>query len=48
MCSANEIKIVSIQEFADDISPKREADTTVVLAPTMNVLVGVRPEEVAE
>lgn len=48
MCSTNKVKIVSIQEFADNISPERKADTTVVLAPTMNILVGVRPEEVAE
>lgn len=48
MCPANKVEIMSVQEFTDDISAKREADSTVILTPAVHVLVGVWPEEVTE
>ena len=37
-----------LEESRDDIGPECERDTSVVLAPAGNILVGIRPEEIAE
>jgi hypothetical protein len=37
-----------LQESRDDIGAEGERDTTVVLAPAGDILIGIRPEEVAE
>lgn len=46
--TADEIHVVLLQEPGHDIRSKREGHTTIVFAPSSNVLVGIRPEEVAE
>lgn len=44
--AAYEVEIVPVQEFADDVSTEGERDAAVVLAPTLHVFVGIRPEQV--
>lgn len=48
MGAANQIQIVLVQELSNNILPKGERDTPVVLTPSIDFLVGVRPEEVAQ
>lgn len=48
MRTAYQIHVVFLKETRDDIGTKRERDTTVVFAPTRDVLVGIGPEEVAQ
>ena len=48
MCSADEVKIVSVEKLGDNIRSKSERDSSVVLPPALHVLVWVRPEEVTE
>ena len=48
MRSADKIKIVSVEELADDVSTERERNTAVVLAPTLYILVRIRPQQVAQ
>ena len=48
MSSADEVHVVLLQEFAHNVWAEGEGDTTVVLAPTGDVLVRVGPEEVAK
>lgn len=48
MRPANEIEVVSVEKFADDIGAEGERDSTIVLAPARHILVGVRPQQVAQ
>lgn len=48
MGAADEVKAVSVEELADDIGSKGEGHTPIVLPPALSVLVGVRPEQVAQ
>ena len=48
MRTANEIEIVSVEELGDAVGPKCETDTATVLAPTLHVLVRVRPQDMAQ
>ena len=48
MCSTNEIHVVLLQESRHNVRSEGERDTSVVLAPASNILVGIRPEEIAE
>ena len=46
--TADEIHVVLLEEAGDDVRSECEGDTTVVLAPPGDVLVRVRPQQVAE
>jgi len=46
--SADEVHVVLLQEFAHNVWAEGEGNTTVVLAPSGDILVGVRPEQVAK
>ena len=46
--TANQIQIVLVQELSNNILPKGERDTPVVLTPSVDFLIGVRPEEVTQ
>jgi hypothetical protein len=46
--TADQVHVVLLQEPGYNVGPKGERDTTVVLAPAGNVLVGVRPEKIAQ
>lgn len=46
--AAYQVHVVLLEEPRNDIWTKSEGDTTVVLGPSGNVLVWVRPEQVAE
>ena len=46
--TANEIEVVLVQELSHNVFAKGERDTPVVLAPSVNFLVGVRPEKIAQ
>lgn len=48
MRSADEVEVVPFEELRDDVLTEGEGDTAVVLAPTLNVLIGVGPEKIAE
>jgi len=48
MSAAYQIHIMLLQESGNDIGPKGEGDTSVVLAPTCDIFIWVRPEEIAE
>lgn len=48
MGTTNEIHVMLLQEPRNNIWPKGEGDTTVVLRPPSYIFVGVRPEQVAQ
>ena len=48
VCTANEIHVVLLQEAGDNVRTKRERDTSVVFGPPGDVLVRIRPQQVAE
>lgn len=46
--TTNEIHVVLLQKTGYYVGPKGEGNTSVVFAPASNVLVGIRPEQIAE
>ena len=48
MGAADEIHVVLLQEAGDNIGPECEGDTAVVLRPAGDVLIRVRPEQIAQ
>jgi len=48
MSPADEVQVVAVQELGDHVSSKGEADPAIVLSPALDILVRVRPEQVAE
>ena len=48
MSSSDEIHVVSVEELGDNVGAEGEGNAAVVLAPALDVLVGVGPEQVAE
>ena len=48
MRAADEVEVVLVQELGHHLGAERERNTSVVLAPTADFLVGVRPQEVAK
>ena len=48
MRTADEVHVVLLQEAGDHIWTERERDTAVVLRPTSDVLVRVRPQQIAQ
>lgn len=48
MGTAYQIHVVFLKEARDDIGAKCERDTTIVLAPTCDVLIGVGPQKVTQ
>ena len=48
MRPAYQVNVVLLVKSRHDLLTEGKGDTSVVLAPTLHVLVGVRPEEVAE
>jgi len=46
--SADEIHVMLLQESRDYIGSESEGNTTIVLAPSSDILIGVRPKEIAE
>lgn len=48
MGSADQVHVVLLEETRHDVGTKCKGDTTIVLAPAGDVLVGIRPEEIAE
>ena len=39
MGSAYEVKVVSVEEFGDNVSSKSEADTAVILTPPLKITI---------
>lgn len=48
MRSTDQIHVVLLQEARDNVRPECEGDATVIFAPTRNVLVRIRPEQVTQ
>lgn len=48
MCPTDQINVIALAELRDNIFTKREAYSTVVLAPFIYFFVGVTPEKVAQ
>ena len=46
VCSADQIHVVFLQEPRDDVRTERERDSSIVLTPSRDILVRVRPQEV--
>lgn len=46
--AANQIHVVLLEEARDHIGAEREGHSAIVLAPSSDVLIGVRPQKVAE
>ena len=46
--SADQVQVVAVQELADHISSEGEGDAAVILAPALDVLVWVRPQQIAQ
>jgi len=46
--TADEVHVVFLEESRHDIRPEGERDTTIVFAPAGDILVGIRPQQVAE
>ncbi|TNN37121.1 hypothetical protein EYF80_052717 [Liparis tanakae] len=46
--SADEVQVVAVEELADHVGSEGEGDAAVVLPPTLNVLIRVRPQEVTQ
>jgi len=44
----DQVHVVPLEKARDDVGAKRKRDAAVVLAPARDVLVGIRPEEVAQ
>ena len=48
MRTANEIHIVLLQKSGHNVRPKGERDTTIVFAPACDILIRIRPQQVAQ
>jgi len=48
MRTADQVQLVPVQELGDHIHAEREAHTAIVLAPALNILVRIAPQEVAQ
>lgn len=46
--SADEVQVMSIEKFTDDISTKGEGHAPVIFPPSLHILVRVRPQEVTQ
>ena len=46
--SADEVHVVFVKKFSNNFRTKSKADSSVVLAPSHRVLVGIRPQKVAK
>jgi len=48
MGAADEVHVVFLEETRHHVGAKGEADTAVVFGPSRDILVGIRPQQVAE
>lgn len=48
VCAAYEVHVVLLKEARHDVGAECEGHTTIVLAPTGDILVRIRPEKVAK
>ena len=48
MRSTDEVKIMTIEKFRHNIGPEGKRSPAVILAPSLHVLVGIRPQQVAQ
>merc|ERR1740120_184428 len=48
MCPHHQIKIVFLEKALHDVRAEQKGDTAVVLGPTSDVFVGIRPQEIAQ
>lgn len=46
--TANQVHVVFLQETRHNVGPECETDTSVVLAPAGDILVGIRPQQIAK
>ena len=46
--SADEVQVVAVQELTDHVGSERKRDAAVVLSPALDVLVRVRPQQIAQ
>lgn len=48
MCATDQIHVVLLEESRHNIRAESERHSTIIFAPTCNILVGIRPEEVTQ
>lgn len=46
--SADQVEVVPLEELCNDVLAEGERNTAVVLAPSLDVLIGVGPEQIAK
>lgn len=48
MGSADQVQVMAVKELADNISPKGEGDSAVILSPALNIFIRVWPQQVTQ
>ena len=48
MRAANEVEVVAAEELCDNVLAKGEGHAAVILSPANNVLIRIRPQEIAQ
>jgi hypothetical protein len=48
MCTADKINVMFLSESRNNLLTKSERDTTIILTPSLDVLVGIRPEKITQ
>ena len=48
MCSTNEIHVVFLQETRNDVGTESKRNSTIVLGPSSDFLIGIRPQKIAK
>lgn len=48
MRTTDKVEIMLLQESCDNIWTKCERDTTIILAPTLNILLWIRPKQITQ
>lgn len=48
MCAANQIKVMLSEEFRHDLGTKSVTYTTIIISPRSYILIGIRPEQIAQ
>lgn len=48
MCSTDEIQVVAVEELADNVGAEGEGNSPIILPPSLDVFIWVRPQQVAQ
>src|SRR6218665_125982 len=48
MSSADQVKVMTVEEFANNIGTKSERYPPIIFTPALDILVGVRPQQITQ